>query len=173
VLKCYESESNLLKVGWPLVRVSSTNQAVSSSLAFEQKLGASSLSVNAQIDGYAENNSGISNLQQIELWSFLQARYYFLQKRRIRTHGGSHNLSGLYGAASLISTLQNTKYGNRNSYDRNLEWGPTVGFQQKLFNRGYLDYHFTFSNAFIRDNNSTLDDTRLFLRSSFKLGFAF
>jgi hypothetical protein len=174
VFKCYEEENSLLKIGWPFVRLSATNQALSTTIGYEHKLGQSRFSVNAQIDGYSENNTQFSKITQSEIWSYVQARYYFLQKRRIQKHGGSHNLSGLYTAASLISTLQNATYDNQRFYANSIESGPTFGFQQRLFDRGYIDYHFTFSRTIAVEKNYSQGFTEPWsFRPSFKIGFAF
>lgn len=179
VLKCYENEKQLWKFTWPSIRLAAKEQSFASSVAFERKILNSSFSINAQIDGYFFNQSitppgSISNKsQQLELWSSLQGRYYFLQKYRLAKHDGGSNLSGLYGALSLFNITERTSINIQHFYLNSFELGPTLGFQQKIFNRGYIDYHFSFSKSIDESRNYPRSVAGEFtFRPSFKLGFA-
>lgn len=178
VLKCYENKKQLWKFTWPSIRLAAKEQSVSSSIAFERKILNSSLSMNAQIDGYFFNRTLTPDLvtnasQKLELWSSLQCRYYFLQKYRLAKHGSGSNLSGLYGAFSLFNSTERTSINSQNFYLNSFELGPTLGFQQKIFNRGYIDYHFSFSKSINESRNFPRSISGEFsFRPSFKLGFA-
>jgi hypothetical protein len=178
VLKCYENKKQLWKFTWPSIRLAANEQSVSSSIAFERKILNSSLSMNAQIDGYFFNRTLTPDLvtnasQKLELWSSLQCRYYFLQKYRLAKHGSGSNLSGLYGAFSLFNIRERTSINAQNFYLNSFELGPTLGFQQKIFNRGYIDYHFSFSKSINESRNFPRSISGEFsFRPSFKLGFA-
>lgn len=179
VLKCYENEKQLWKFTWPSIRLAAKEQSFASSVAFERKILNSSFSINAQIDGYFFNQSITpssisSKSQQLELWSSLQCRYYFLQKYRLAKHDGGSNLSGLYGALSLFNITERSSINTQYFYLNSFELGPTLGFQQKIFNRGYIDYHFSFSKSIDESRNYPRSIAGEFtFRPSFKLGFAF
>ena len=178
VLQCHEEEKRRWKIGWPSLRLGAQNQMLASSIAYERKIGNSSFSVNTQIDGYFENQQPndflFNSFQSSELLGSLQSRYYFTQKRRILKRGGGSNLSGVYSAASLFLVRQQTLTNNERLYSNRLEWGPTLGFQQKLFKHGYIDFNFSFTKVFSQDSNfKQLVVGDLTFRPSFKLGFAF
>ena len=180
VLKCYEDEKQLWKFAWPSISLGIKEQALSSSIAFERKIFNSSFSVNTQIDGYFFNRKTtpsttlvLNTSQQLELWGSFQCRFYFLQKHRLVQKGGGSNLSGLYGAFSFFSITERTSTNTTNFYLNSFELGPTLGFQQKIFNRGYIDYHISFSKSIDEARNYPRSVAGEFtFRPSFKLGFA-
>ena len=53
-----------------------------------------------------------------------------------------------------------------------LRLGPTVGFQQKIFKRGYLDFNLTLFNAIHRFDNNPNSFGWTF-NSNLRIGFAF
>ena len=159
VLHCFESETSLLKVRWPIVSLGLQSQYLSGGLAYERKLFNSALSLNTSIDFIGdfrqnqENSSpftpNLARSSRSSLTAFLQPRFYFTQARRIRRHSGGNNLSGVYVAASAVFVRDQVGFINFSNLLPNrimqtrLGAGPSVGFQQKLFRNGFIDFQTT------------------------------
>ena len=185
VLRCYESQTSLVKVTWPNISLGLRNQSFSGALAYEHKLFNSPLSVNvaAEYGGDFRQNQlggalsagtfGVSSFR-----SYLQTRYYFTQARRIRNHDGGNNLSGVYVAASAVFAHQRIKWSNFSGFSdqrfpsTRFGVGPTIGFQQKLFGSGFIDFHLTVARNFI-DKGTNFAGRFSGVHGGLNLGFAF
>ena len=180
VLQCYESETSLFKVTWPSISLGLRNQYLASALAYERKLFNSAFSINISMEYQGRfsqkksNRNSMGNLiDENSSFSFfrtyLQPRYYFTQARRIRNHDGGNNLSGLYGAASIAFSRYNIQFGDNNRgnyYDSRIGAGPTIGFQQKLFKNGFVDFQTSLTRDILKNNTAEF-------HASLNLGFAF
>ena len=199
VLRCYDHNTQLLKIAWPHLIIGSNRQSLATSFAFEKQLGKSRFSLNIQNDlqlghwsfpNYTrqifENKEVDGNIVStligeesvdfsffsVQSISYLQPRFYFKKKTNVNSP-----LSGLYTGISLMHVYENYRNKSNNdvsNYTRYhaLELGPSLGFQQKVFRHGYVDLGLTVGKV-IRNFNDK-DDTKIWsFRPNLKLGFAF
>ena len=184
VLRCYDNNTQLLKIAWPNLIIGNNQQSLSTSFAFEKQLGKSRFSLNIQNDlqiinwdlpGYfnISTSSPVDfSIFSIESTTYLQPRFYFRKKTST-----SSSLSGFYTGVSLTHFYNNyrNKFGgnvsNYTSYHA-LEFGPSVGFQQKVFKHGYVDLGLTVGRT-IHEFKKSYETKNLFFRPSLKVGFSF
>jgi hypothetical protein len=182
VLKCYDTQKSLWKLAWPDIFIGYNSQSVSTSFAYERQIGSSAFSLNLQNDLSLTNQYDIYYIYgarfKINSVTYLQPRFYLgRQKRSQRAHNAA-SISGAYLGISLIHAYErinsNLFYGAQNFVPYHaFELGPTVGYQQKIFKNGYLDFGLTVGKPLRRfDKTMFINDTYSF-RPSFKLGFAF
>ena len=178
VFNCQENYAQLWKINWPTVELGTTRQEISLGVAYEHRIINPKFSVNFGIDINA-NRWNLENrfvrgdgYRQTQLWlrGVFQPRYYWNNK-------GINNLSGGYLALSLSGQYDAKTYSiglpNLDSYSFRMEFGPTVGFQQKIFKRGYLDMGLTQSHLLRQFNDLSRNNQKWALSGYFQLGFAF
>jgi hypothetical protein len=146
VFRCDEFVSSQWKFLWPVIRISSNINNIGLGAGYEKKLGKSPFSVNTQI--FADYNSfiyrnfythSVSRAESMQLQTFAQTRYYFLQKKQIRKGRGGNNLSGLFFGPHL-DYLRYTTTGNYSIREKkHLGVGFAYGYQKALFKNGYID----------------------------------
>ena len=184
VLRCYDNNTQLLKIAWPNLIIGNNQQSLSTSFAFEKQLGKSRFSLNIQNDlqidhwhlpnyfDFSTSSSADFSLFSIKSTTYLQPRFYFRKKTSTNS-----SLSGFYTGVSLMHFF--THYGSKSngigSYNNRyntLEFGLSVGFQQKVFKHGYVDLSLT-AGRMIHDFKANYEDKKWFLRPSLKVGFSF
>ena len=190
VLQCFEDESSLIKLSWPSIQIAQTNQSALLSLAYEHKIGKSAFSVNNQINyAYRANKTqspavnGVirtRNYQSSNLALVSEVRYYVRQAARIRRLNKGNNLSGLYLSTPLSIYLINNKEritennvltsGKYHSLFSDI--GLKVGFQQKLFNKGYIDLGLAANTAIVSTPQKVRAGYEWNVRPTFCIGFA-
>ncbi|MFN4144294.1 MAG: hypothetical protein ACK4GN_00605 [Runella sp.] len=189
VLKCYETNRSLWKIAWPNFFVGQRFQIASTSLAYERQIARSDFSINLQNNFLVRNQSILSssnptqpmldgeNLYLLST-SYLQARYYWGKRSRKERLEGSPSLTGGYLGMALLHIYEgnsNDSGGNKRYINRynGVEIGPSIGYQQKLFSRGYLDFGLTIGKTIFRFDDFGPASGTYGFRSSFKIGFAF
>lgn len=191
VLQCFEDESSLVKLSWPSIQIGQTNQSALMSFAYEHKIGKSAFSINNQIN-YAFRatktqrplTNGIirtRNYQNSNLALTSEVRYYILQAARIKRLNKGNNLSGLYLSTPvniyLINNKDRTTDNNVSTYGgryHNLfsDIGLKVGFQQKLFSKGYIDLGLSANTAIFNSTQKVRPGYEWNVRPNFGIGFA-
>ncbi|MCF0057018.1 hypothetical protein [Dyadobacter sp. CY356] len=187
VLLCDENIRRQWKYKIPEVTLGYHLYRVRLGVAYEQKIKSSPFALNFQYDmsitkGYsytkgpskymAYDTYASDNTKEISQFLTFQPRYYFLQKKDQLAGRGGNGLSGLYTG---LNNELNLYIGKHNTlydilYKRNtLYIGALIGFQQRLFRHGYLDFNtsYNFKHEFRQSHNSTG------LRGNLGLGFAF
>ena len=188
VLQCYESETSMFKVSWPSISLGFRNQSMVGALAYERKLFSSAFSINVSVEYQGrfmqkQNIRSITggfigvNSRATGFKAYLQPRYYFTQARRIRNHDGGNNLSGLYVGASTIFSQGKIKFliGEGTVFGGSrVGAGPTIGFQQKLFKNGFIDFHTSVTrNMNVSKVTSFVRESPFEFHAALNLGFAF
>ncbi|MBB3837266.1 hypothetical protein FHS57_001260 [Runella defluvii] len=190
VLHCFEDESSLIKLSWPSIQIGQNNQSALLSLAYEHKLGKSAFSINNQVN-YAFNSTKsrrplpdgtlhTRNYKSSNLALVSEVRYYMLQAARIRRVNKGNNLSGLYLSTPisifLIHTqdqiVANTTSTSGKYHSVYSDVGLKVGFQQKLFNRGYIDLGLSANTAILSTPQKVRPGYQWNIRPTFNIGFA-
>ena len=190
VLQCFEDESSMLKISWPSIQVGQNRQSALLSLAYEHKIGKSAFSVHNQLN-YAFNATAsqrpigngtihTQNYQSSNVALVSEVRYYIRQAARIKRLNKGNNLSGLYVSTPLSLFLFNNKSRvteNNVSIDGKYhslfsDIGLKVGFQQKLFNRGYIDLGLSANTAIISTPQKVRAGYEWNIRPTFGIGFA-
>lgn len=190
VLQCFEDESSMFKISWPSIQIGQTNQSALLSLAYEHKIGKSAFSVNNQINyAYRANKTQSPAVNGVirtrNYWSsnlalVSEVRYYVRQAARIRRLNKGNNLSGLYLSTPLSIYLINSKdrvTDNNVStsgkyYSLFSDVGLKVGFQQKLFNKGYIDLGLSANTAIVSRPQKVRSGYEWNVRPTFGIGFA-
>ncbi|TDE14808.1 hypothetical protein [Dyadobacter psychrotolerans] len=138
-------------------------------IAYEKKIGSSPFSLNYQFDigvnstwnymdtdRYSpesiENRYRLAISTELDASLSIQPRYYLLQNRQRRNGRSGNGLSGLYAG---IHTEYNDYRGRHNIditgrndlvlHNKTLKAGPMAGFQQRLFQKGYLDFNASYN----------------------------
>ena len=183
VLKCYEEQQSLWKFSWPQITLGPREQSLVSSIAYERRIGNSAFSINTQLDFqlmhgayqnvFYQGASGNLNLSKVYLLASIQPRFYFTQSRRIKQYGTGHNLSGWYVAGSVNVIIENDVVAFNNSTSQKFQFNrfglkPALGFQQQLFQNGYVD--FSVSPLWAGKGNNPINNI---FGANLKLGFAF
>jgi hypothetical protein len=202
VLRCFREERHMWKVDlYNLLEVNASSFINSVKLqpgiAYEQKLGASPFSVQAEIQTrflrgkYISGFSGQEeNLVQrtMEVGAYLQPRFYFLQKHLIANGKSGNNLSGLYlGAQAGIRWIQEktaAEVPSQSGSSINRQWSaaPVLGIQHRFLRNGFVD--FTFGAGLAKDNlsfkniqgdplPSDANEVLLHLIGNLRIGWAF
>ncbi|HAK76234.1 MAG TPA: hypothetical protein DCM71_04830 [Runella sp.] len=190
VLHCFEDESSIIKLSWPSIQIGQNNQSALLSLAYEHKLGKSAFSINNQVN-YAFNSTKsrrplpdgtlhTRNYKSSNLALVSEVRYYMLQAARIRRVNKGNNLSGLYLSTPisifLIHTqdqiVANTTSTSGKYHSVYSDVGLKVGFQQKLFNRGYIDLGLSANTVILSTPQKVRPGYQWNIRPTFNIGFA-
>lgn len=147
ILKCDQYVRQQWKVMWPNIALGARFSRATIGVGYERKLNDSPFSLNAQlVNDYDDSRQGFIVNQQIysrrsfQLISSLELRYYYLQKRKIRTGRGGNNLSGIYAGPHVDYILEKSW---RKHYApgkaEHFGFGLTYGFQKTLFDNFYID----------------------------------
>jgi hypothetical protein len=147
ILKCDQSVTQQWKVMWPSLGIGTKFVQATFGAGYERKLKQSPFSLNAQFvaDYYSGSQSYVVNSEYYARRNFetntsLQLRYYYLQKRKIRTGRGGNNLSGIYIGPQIDYYTSKSRSGsNLESNKHDIGFGLTFGFQKTLFNNFYID----------------------------------
>ncbi len=170
ILKCDQSVTQQWKVMWPSLGIGTKFAQATVGVGYERKLKQSPFSLNAQFvaDYYRGNQSYFAYNEYYARRSFstntsFQLRYYYLQKRKIRTGRGGNNLSGIYVGPQVDYYTSKSRYANNlGSNPHDIGIGLTYGYQKTLFNNFYID-----ANA---SGGWEIFNTRDF-RSNLRIGF--
>jgi hypothetical protein len=166
IFRCYENQSRMAKIAWPIMYLSPTYQRLSGALGFEQKLFSSPISFNSYLnynlfnevnkDTWLYSSSkqsftrGASRYYYLNYALNLQGRYYFLLANRIKKGKSGNHLSGFYTGINALAS------GSKNFYESDFlvegqtqskhgfSVGLLAGFQQKLFKNGFIDAYYSF-----------------------------
>lgn len=160
-------------------------------VAYEHKIMSSPFSVNFQYDinlskgwtyadgkgAYVAYETFATDLsKEISQFFTIQPRYYFLQKRSQMRGQGGNGLSGMYTGINTEYNVYSGRhnrllygYPEKNIKSNTLYIGTLLGFQQRLFSHGYLDFNTSYN--FKREKYS--HDKSTGLRGNLGLGFAF
>ena len=120
----------------------------------------------------------VANSAEISNTFSIQPRYYFLQKRQQIRSAGGNGFSGLYTGINAEYNYYSGRH-NTNNYgegknlkltQNNIRTGPLIGFQQRLFSHGYIDFNTSYN--FQKDLNIASAHAFGF-RGNLGLGFAF
>lgn len=161
VMLCHTEENNLFKINLArAIPQTSTNGSkyfnAGIGIAFEQKIGQSPISIQAELTAdYSYNlNNGLTLLE----WA-LEPRYYYNLKRRIAQGRSANNLSANYFA---LRYSQSSIYASElTSINTETFITPVWGFQRRLFKRGYIGYQV-----------GPMLGTKFSIRSEFQVGLA-
>lgn len=183
IFRCFEEEKSLWKVNLiDLVRhIGIEGVEGRANIAYEQKLGESSFSINTEADASYEFYPGIGTREFIFAEDTATVnlgykigtvgletgiRYYYNQKKKIASGESGNNLSGNY-------------YGLRTRLDRSseavsLSIMPTFGMQRRLFKNGYLNFEIGIGRETEGPNFSQLfNDFSIDVDVGFAIGLAF
>ncbi len=163
VFRCYENQSRMFKIAWPIVYLSPSYQRLSGALGFEQKLFNSPFSLNTYLNYNLFNtptqqtwfyNTPTQSFVQREYGYYdlnyaltLQSRYYFLLANRIKKGKSGNHLSGFYAGLNTLATGSKSFYeikgvADISDSDHDFAFSLLVGFQQKLFKNGFIDAYY-------------------------------
>jgi len=157
VLMCYEKRAKMFKVAWPSIQLGTKRQKVSASAAYEFQLGNNSpFSVNFQSSfTYSHINDGIwemrkdssSKYESVEVHHYYTSLANAIQLRRYLHFSKQqlNNLSGAYFGISLSNDLKFITYFFYNTKYSKTAFSPMIGFQQKIFSNGYLDFNASYN----------------------------
>ena len=197
VFKCFREETRLVKID--LVNLISeltfNNQRGSIGLAYEQKWGQSAFSTQIETNLTASNAQyrykNLQNIWERKLDNVLaiEPRWYFTLNRRIAKGKSGNNLNGLFlGLNAAYSATWSTNRGVEGDwiYTKNaVSIAPVVGFQYRIFNHGFVEYHIgagpsRFNNAINFKNPTPASPPsfkekgkEIYLLSELKVGVAF
>ena len=182
LVSCSDTRRYILKVAWPKLYLGLNRQSLSTSFGYEKQLGSTAFSLNTQWDVRFHSSQGViysrkpnTNKISRKVSGFdnyllnliqLQPRYYFGQ-----SFGSVRALSGLYAGASLLHVFERRDWLGQ-TYSA-IEAGPTLGYQQKVFGKGYLDFGLTIGTPVSILNQSSPQPISLTNRTNFNVGFAF
>ncbi|ACT92571.1 hypothetical protein [Dyadobacter fermentans] len=189
ILLCDAQIMNQWKIRLPEITVGYYMNRLKAGVAFEQKLGAWPLTLNFQLD--ASMNNGFNLIRYTDMpWnsyggymqvysrekivSFsVQPRYYILTKRQQMKGRNTNGMSGIYGGINTQYYYYKGKHSDippndLRQEDNIIHAGPLLGFQLRLFNRGYFDCNTSYN--FQDYLKSTKTDFGF--RTNFTLGIA-
>ncbi|WP_428657157.1 hypothetical protein [Runella sp.] len=146
VFQCLEEEHSMLKIALPSLSLNLFTQQLRGSIAYEKKLKNSPFSLNLEYQTGLYSYSRVYNpilkksiagfYYQSSHWLSLDTRYYLFQKKQIRNGRSANNLSGFYGGLQV-----GLGYTFSPNHDLSTYWAaPIIGFQQKIFKNGFLDF---------------------------------
>jgi len=191
LLLCDELVTDQLKIKLPELTFGQLLKRTRLGFAYERKFRTSPFSMNLQLDlglssGYGFMNAkndpssnfyntfSLFNTKEISAVFAIQPRYYFLQNRnRFRGKGGN----GFSGVYTGINSEYQFYYGKNSQIfhpyvklrQEVIRYGPMAGFQQRLFQHGYIDFNLSY-NA---QHELISKDTSFGFRGNLGLGFAF
>ncbi|WP_159473915.1 hypothetical protein [Dyadobacter sp. 3J3] len=193
LLLCNELIGQQWKIRLPELTIGRYLYRLNLSFAYERKFNESPFSINYQTDiglnkGYnymltqiPKPTNFFSKYQdthstEASITFSIQPRYYFLQERQKVRSGGGNGMSGVYAG---INTEYNFYTGRNNPLrgpdtkiitQNNIRTGPLLGFQQRLFSHGYIDFNTSYN--FQKDLNIPSSHSFGF-RGNLGIGFAF
>lgn len=195
VLLCDLQDKDQWKILLPELTFGSELNRVRLGVGYERKLKNSPFSLNFQFNlglsrgmdylistmsfrgnDYSERGSKlIHSTEFLPSFSF-QPRYYILQNKQRITGKGSNGFSGLYAGLNSEYSYYYGKHSFRDmlteiilSRNHSIAGGILVGFQQRLFNHGYLDLNSSYNYQNKIDNFS---NSRT-LKTNLGIGLAF
>ncbi|GGB96171.1 hypothetical protein [Dyadobacter sediminis] len=181
VIICDELIHDQFKIEMPNIAIGLQHQIARGSFAYERKLGDSPLSLQANLvySFYNHNQTGFYHDRFTYASAGLEFRYYFLQNYRIRHGKAGGNFSGPYAGLKSNYGMNMYKSGSvfqpefhRDETFRSLTHALTLGYQQRLFKRIYIDgsisYQKTRNYGFHYSG-----DSRPVLMSKIAVGFTF
>ncbi|GGB78798.1 hypothetical protein [Dyadobacter sediminis] len=194
VLLCDEFQGQQWKIRLPELTVGYYLNRIRTGAAFERKIRTSPWTINVQLD--AAMNNGFNYLrydhkilysqypdrifkyalvysrEKIVIFS-VQPRYYFLQKRQRLNGKGGNGLSGWYAGLHTEFNYYKGKHSEIEGKDLKsetniIQTGPLLGFQLRVFRRGYLDLNTSYN---FKDQLKSRD-TSFGLRTNIGVGLA-
>ncbi len=192
LLLCDEQLKDQWKIRLPELTFGYYLNRIKLGVAYERKIKTSPFSLNYQLDiglnrgfDYIRRKNKhpndfyskyqVASSAEISQTLSIQPRYYFLQNRQKIRAAGGNGLSGVYAG---INGEYNFYSGRHNPYQEgknttttqnNVRTGLLLGFQQRLFAHGYIDFNTSY-NYQIDLNTST---NSFGLQGNLGLGFAF
>lgn len=193
LLLCDEQIKRQWKFRFPELTLGYQLKRIRLGVAYEQKIKSSPMSFNFQFElgvnkGYnyldyktLVNGYGFMELNPVhskEIFPTLsiQPRYYLFHTRQRLTGKGGNGLSGLYAGIhseyGYFFGKQRFLWRNERSWENKkhiIKAGPLLGFQQRIFKRGYLDL-----NTSVHYQNQSLTSRRqVGVKANLGMGFAF
>ncbi len=192
LLLCDEYLTDQWKIKLPELTVGAYLSRIKLGMAYERKMKSSPFSLNVQFDSGLNNGYNYMRFESRKPRGFygkyrnarsreinaafsIQPRYYFLQKRqRLRGKAGN-GFSGIYTGVNTEYNLYLGKHNYLQSRevskmnDHIFRAGPLLGFQQRLFSHGYVDFNTSYN--FQGYANST--ETSFTFKGNLTIGFAF
>lgn len=146
ILRCDEFLGSQLKLLWPSLSLGTRMQRGSFGIGYEVKVGKSPVSVNTNLSGDFQFistkmlvRSGNYSNRYFRLQPSVQVRYYYLQRKKIRTGQGGNNLSGIYAGPYADYIRYNSFFDPYASIRQHLGPGATFGYQKTFFRNVYFD----------------------------------
>ena len=185
VLMCYEKRVKMLKIAWPSIQIGAKRQKIAASIAYEQRIKNTPVSINLQSGILLSHiDDGIwlvRNINDSTRYDKINVQQYFasvessIQLRRYINFSKNEimNLSGLYFGLSLANDLIHLRSIFTNSTYTKITVGPMVGFQQKVFSNGYIDFNLNYSYPLYEKVNGYDYSNGKILKAQLALGFAF
>lgn len=193
LLLCNEDIKEQWKIRLPELTFGYYLNRIKLSAAYERKIKTSSFSMNYQFDfgiskGYdyvlSKTKSFSDILSKYQLANsaersmvfLVQPRYYFLQKKQQMRSGGGNGLSGAYAGINTELSFYLGKHtviwGTKSELktQNSFRSGPLIGFQQRLFNHGYIDFNTSYN---FQKNLNMHSDPYFGFRGNLGIGFAF
>lgn len=178
VLLCDERIHDQWKVQLPDVLIGLVNQRVETALAYERKVGRSSFSVNASINGWARRYKNPETYKSFNynVAAELQLRYYLLQKMQIRRGSAGSNFSGPYGGVAVSYSFSgyNSEHltGHFDNWHNRMVSTPlSLGYQQRFFGKLYLDASVSYTRSL--HSSSPITNKPAGFLSRLNIGFTF
>ena len=177
--QCLVNEQSLWKFSWPQLRLSPVSQTINGSIGFEQKILRSAFSLNTywnyslnhlRQDSFFETTPTLPFTYSIVNFINLQPRWYFLMRTLNKAGKVGNNLSGPYAGLNILTVGIYSKSKSLQVPFRYCYTGALVGFQQKIFNRGFIDI--SLSKPFHESAKSLTAFYNKRPVFDFKLGFA-
>jgi hypothetical protein len=175
ILRCDEFLGSQLKLLWPSLALGTRMQRGSFGIGYEVKVGKSPVSVNANFSGDFQfistkllPKSGSYSNRYFQIQPSVQVRYYYLQRKKIRTGQGGNNLSGIYAGPYADYIRYNSFFEPYAPIRQHLGPGATFGYQKTFFRNVYFDVSSAMSwNLLKRQQYMSLAMTTI------KMGFGF
>jgi hypothetical protein len=200
LFRCNEDSKTLFKVFWPNIFIGANRQSFAGAIAIEHKLGRLPLSINLQQEVKFENidykniqglGYAYDSLLKQYIWkstnevqsigsnslssvSYLQLRYYLQDD--VRSINRSP-LTGWYVGLSMIHSHNKTNVliGNNTPIESKynaLQAGFIIGYQQKIFKKGIVDFGIIIAkDIHIFSNTSRFGSPPIYI--PLHIGFAF
>ena len=191
LLLCDEFVVDQLKIKLPELTFGYNLSRIRLGVAYERKIKTSPFSLNVQFDIGLSKGYNYMKMEKIRYPDFYgtfdrflskemsmiiaaQPRYYFLQNRqRLRGRGGN-GLSGVYAGINTEYNFYSGRHSEIFKRDKVIQrevisYGPLAGFQQRLFEHGYVDLNISYNVH----NEVNKNERSLGFRGNLGLGFAF
>jgi len=149
VFRCFQEDRRMFKLDlFRAIRFEQNRINLHPRVSWEQKIGQSPFSVEAEGELGADgtryvNNGEVDHLWDYEVGASVQPRYYFLQKRQIARGKSGNNLNGLFLGTSLgYRWTDGGNYYNGTGSTNYFYTAPHLGVQYRLFKKGFIQYKF-------------------------------